>query len=62
MHVPGNLSDDACDRLVELFFHTMPAVDPDDLAALLGAVLKIMSAEVRRAVEEERERWTPSGN
>jgi hypothetical protein len=63
MHVPNNISEAACDRMVELLFCTMPAVDPDELAALLGAVLRIMSAEVRRAVEQERQRVTaPSAN
>lgn len=56
MNLPSNLSDDACDAVVELFFNTMPAVDPDELALLIGVVLRICSREVRRAVQNERER------
>jgi hypothetical protein len=50
------LSDDGCDRLVELFFLTLPAMDGDELVLLLHRVLAIAEREVWRAVREEQRR------
>ena len=57
MQIPSNISDAFADALVELCFLCLPAVDPDDLAGFIGAILRIAEREVRRAVAEERCRW-----
>jgi hypothetical protein len=56
MEIPSNISDDCADALVELCFLCLPAVDPDELAGFIGAILRIAECEVLRAVAEERRR------
>jgi hypothetical protein len=56
MRTPNNISDEAADALVELCFACLAPVDPDALAAFLGAVLRIVEREVRRAAADERRR------
>lgn len=57
MQIPSNISDDCADALVELCFLCLPAVDPDELAGFIGAILRIAEAEVLRGVAEEQQRW-----
>jgi hypothetical protein len=56
MQIPPGVSDDCADALVELCFVCTPAMDADELAGFLGAVLRIVEREVSRAVAEERRR------
>lgn len=56
MKIPSAISTACADALVELCFLCLPSADPDDLARFVGAVLRIVEREVRRAVAEERER------
>jgi hypothetical protein len=56
MHVPCNISDEAADAVVELLFHNLRALDDRDLRRLIRAIFRIMSREVQRAAQHERER------
>ena len=57
MQIPSNISDDCADALVELCFLCLPAVDPDELARFIEAILRIAEREVIWAVAQERQRW-----
>jgi hypothetical protein len=61
MQIPSKISDECTDALVELCFLALPAVDADELARLIGAVLRIAAREVRRAATAERERLLTQG-
>ena len=56
------ISEDASDELVEVFFLALPAMDSEEMATLLGYVINIVEREIRRAKHEarheERRRWS----
>lgn len=53
----NRISEDASDRLVELFFNVLPSMESEDVARILEYVVKIVEREMRRAAQEERDRW-----
>lgn len=43
--------------MVELFFNVLPSMESEDVARILEYVVKIVEREMRRAAQEERDRW-----
>ena len=63
MNVPANVSNHACDKLIELAFRAFPHMDPDEISLVLTHIISIMSAEVREAVSRKRSKMiTPTLN
>lgn len=56
MQIPSTVSDECTDDLIELLFHVMPAVEPNEMVGILNCILRIVEREVRGTVSEERRR------
>ena len=59
------ISDDYRDALVDLAFRYFPAMDSDDIARVIQAVLKLTAVELHEAVTCERRRllaWAARGS
>lgn len=48
------MTDEAHDKLVEIFFRAFPAVDGAELGAVLEAVRRVLEEELRKACWLER--------
>lgn len=46
--------DDTHDWLADLFFHTFPAADGEELGNIINVILRMMECQIRRARIEER--------
>jgi hypothetical protein len=49
------LSQNCVDAVVDWAFRWLPAMDPDDLAAFIQGILRILDAELGEAVRKERD-------